>query len=89
MPCCAKSLHSCPTLWDRMNHSLKVSSVHGILQARIRELYMPLLGCHALLHGIFPTQGSNPSLEARSLSLLHWQMGSLPLVPPAKPNVGV
>ena len=28
--------------------------------------------------GIFPTQGSNPHL----LHLLHWQAGSLPLVPP-------
>ena len=32
---------------------------------------------HALLQGIFPTQGSNPCL----LCLLHWQAGSLPLVP--------
>ena len=38
-------------------------------------------GCHALLQGIFPTQGSNPYL----LCLLHWQVGSLPLVPPGKP----
>ena len=28
-----------------------------------------LVGCHILLQGIFPTQGSNPSL----LHLLHWQ----------------
>ena len=35
-------------------------------------------GCHALLQGIFPTQGSNLCL----LRLLHWQAGSLPLVPP-------
>ena len=34
-------------------------------------------GCHALLQGIFLTQGSNPHL----LYLLHWQVGSLPLVP--------
>ena len=33
------------------------------------------MGCHALLQGIFPTQGSNPCL----LCLLHWQMDSLPL----------
>ena len=33
------------------------------------------VGCHALLQGIFPTQGSNSCL----LHLLHWQMGSLPL----------
>ena len=30
------------------------------------------VGCHFLLQGIFPTQGSN-------LHLLHWQAGSLPL----------
>ena len=34
--------------------------------------------CHALLQGIFPTQGSNPY----PLLLLHWQAGSLPLAPP-------
>ena len=37
------------------------------------------VGCHFLLQGIFPTQGSNQSL----LHLLHWQAGSLQLVPPA------
>ena len=36
------------------------------------------VGCHALLQGIFPTQGSNLCL----LRLLHWQAGSLPLMPP-------
>ena len=30
------------------------------------------MDCHALLQGIFPTQGSNPCL-------LHWQVDSLPL----------
>ena len=40
------------------------------------------VGCHFLLQGIFPTQGSNSYL----LCLLHWQAGSLPLVPPGKPN---
>ena len=34
---CAKSLQSCPTLFDPMDHSQLVSSVHGILQARILE----------------------------------------------------
>ena len=37
------------------------------------------VGC-ALPQGIFPTQGSNPSFS----SLLPWQEGSLPLVPPGK-----
>ena len=34
--------------------------------------------CPALLQGIFPAQGPNPPL----LRLLHWQVGSLPLMPP-------
>ena len=42
------------------------------------------MGCHALLQGIFPTQGSNPCL----FHLLHWQAGSLPLAPPRKPSSG-
>ena len=33
------------------------------------------VGCHFLLQGIFPTQGSNLCL----LCLLHWQVGPLPL----------
>ena len=32
------------------------------------------MGCHALLQGIYPTQGPNPRL----LHLLHWQVSSLP-----------
>ena len=39
------------------------------------------VGCHALLQGIFPIQGSNLHFSR----LLHWQVGSLPLVPPGKP----
>ena len=38
--------------------------------------------CHALLQGIFLTQGSNPHL----LCLLCWQVGSLPIAPPGKPR---
>ena len=40
------------------------------------------VGCHFLLQGIFPTQGSNVPL----LCLPHWQAGSLPLAPPGKPS---
>ena len=55
-----------------MNCSLPVSSVPGILQARILEwVAMPSS------RGIFLTQGSNPHL----LCSLHWQAGSLPLAP--------
>ena len=40
---------------------------------------------YALLQSIFPTQGSNLPL----LCLLHWQMASLPLVPPGKPQQSI
>ena len=40
------------------------------------------MGCHALLQGIFVTQGPNRCL----LCLLCWQVDSLPLVPPGKPQ---
>ena len=38
------------------------------------------VGCHALLQGLFLTQGWTLHL----LCLLHWQAGSLPLAPPGK-----
>ena len=38
------------------------------------------VGCHFILQGIFSTQGLNLYL----LCLLHWQVGSLPLVPTGK-----
>ena len=74
---CVKSLQSCPTLCDPMDCSLTGSSVHGDSPGKNTGV-----GCHALLQGIFPTKGSNPSL----LCLLHWQACSLPLVPPGKPR---
>ena len=45
-----------------------------------RQEYWNKLTC--LLQGIFLTQGSNLSL----LCLLHWQIDSLPLAPPGKPQ---
>ena len=57
-----------------MDCSPPVSSVHGILQAGV--------GFHALLQGIFLTQG----LNLHFLCLLHWQLGSLPLAPPGMLN---
>ena len=41
----------------------------------------PGVDYHALLQGIFLTQGSNPGL----FSLLHWQADSLPLTPHGQP----
>ena len=64
------------------------SSVHGILQefsySMDRGYKNSEVGCHALLQGIFLTQGSNPRL----LGLLHWEAGSLPLAPPGRVEVG-
>ena len=71
----AKLLHSCPTLCDPIDCSLPGSSVHSDSPGKNTGV-----GCHSLLQGIFPTQGSNPSL----LCLLHWQVGSLLLEPPGK-----
>ena len=51
---------SCPTLCDLMDYTLPSSSVHGILHKNTG------VGCHFLLHGTFPTQGSEPHL-------LRWQ----------------
>ena len=65
------------TFYDPMDCSPPGSSVHEILQAKIG------VGSHALLQGIFPTQGSNP----RVLCLLHWLADSLPLAPPGKPTL--
>ena len=47
----------CLTLCNPMDYSLPGSSVHGDFPTRNTGM-----GCHALLQGIFPTQGSNPSL---------------------------
>ena len=73
---CAKSLQSCLTLCDPVDHSPPGSSVLGILQARILTC-PPSVDYCVLLQEIFPTRGLNPCL----LSLLHWQAGSLPLAP--------
>ena len=53
----AKSLQLCLTLYDPMDCSLPGSSVCGDSPGKNTGV-----GCHALLQGIFPTQGSNLSL---------------------------
>ena len=72
----AESLQLCPTLCDPMDCSPPGSSVHGDSPGKKTGV-----GCHALLQGIFLTQGSN----LRLFHLLHWQVGSLALGPPGKP----
>ena len=57
-----------PTLCDPMDCTLPGSSVRGDSPGKNTGVV-----CHALLQGIFPTQGSKPHL----LQLLHWQVGSL------------
>ena len=63
---CCRCVWLFATLWSPPG-----SSVHGILQARIQER-VAVPSFRRIL-----TQGSNPHL----LCLLHWQMGSLPLMP--------
>ena len=49
---------SCLTLWNPLDCSPPGSSVHGDSPGKNTGV-----GCHALLQGIFPTQGSNPCLQ--------------------------
>ena len=74
LPCavCAKSLQSCLTLCDPMDCSPPGSSVHGILQTRILE-WNAMPCCR---------RSSVSGIKPESLCLLHWQVGSLILVPP-------
>ena len=50
-------IQSCLTLCDSMDCSPPGSSVHGDSPSKNTGV-----GCHTLLQGIFPTQGSNPGL---------------------------
>ena len=62
----AKSLQSCPTLCNPMDCSPPGSSVHGDSPGKKTRV-----GCHALLQGIFPTQGLNPGLPHCRWILYH------------------
>ena len=73
---CAKSLQWCLTLCNPMDCTLPGFSVHKISQARILEwVAMPF------------SRGSSPPRDGTHVSLcfLHWQGGSLTLIPPRKP----
>ena len=68
----------CLTVRNPMDCSPPGSWAHRIFQARVLEwVAIPFSW------GIFPTQGSNPTL----LCLLHWQADSLPSAPPGKPKI--
>ena len=57
---------SCLTLCDPMDCRLPDSSIHGDSPGKNTGV-----GCHALLQGIFPTQGSNPGFLHCRLVLYH------------------
>ena len=56
----------CLTLCDPLDCTPAGSSVHGILQVKNTGVV-----CHALLQGIFPTQGLNPGLPHCRQILYH------------------
>ena len=74
--CCRVLAQSCLTLGDPIDCSPPGSSLHGILQARILKWV-----------AISYSRGSSQSRDQTHVyyCLLHWQVGSLPLVPSGKP----
>ena len=56
--CCCSVAQSCPTLCHSMDCGPPGSSVHG--DSPCKNIGVD---CHALLHGIVPTQGSNPGIQ--------------------------
>ena len=74
------------TTWEALDHPYVVSD-SVTLQTVVCQAPLSMrfsrqntgVSCHALLPGIFLTQGLNPHL-------LHWQVGSSPLTPPRKPK---
>ena len=69
---CAKSLQSCPTIFDPMDCSPPGSSVHGILQARILEWLPCLPPGDPPDPGIKHMCPAAPDLQVDSLPLCHW-----------------
>ena len=57
----------CQTLRDRMDYNLPGSSVHRDSPGKNTGV-----GCHAILQGIFPTQGLNPGLPVAYGFLIVW-----------------
>ena len=76
----AKLLQLCLTLCDPMDYNPMRPLCSWDSPGKITGVH-----CHALLQGIFLTQGSNPHL----LRLLHWQVGSLSLAPPQKHKITI
>ena len=66
---------SCLTLCHPVDCSLPGSSVHGISPRKNTGV-----GCHFLLQGLFPTQGSNPGLQHCRWILYHLSHQGSPLM---------
>ena len=62
---------SCLTFCDPMDYRLPGYSIHGDSPGKNTGV-----SCHALLEGIFPTQGSNPGLPHCRWILYHLNQGS-------------
>ena len=65
---------SCPSLCDPMDYSPPGFSVHGNSPGKNTEV-----DSHSLLQGIFPTQGSNPSLPYCRRILYHLSHREAPI----------
>ena len=63
----AQSLQSCPTVCNPMDCSAPGSSVRGDSPGKNTGV-----SCHALLQGIYPTQGSSPCLLHCGQILYRW-----------------
>ena len=69
-----KVAQSCPTLCNPVDCSLPGSLAHGIFPGKSTGV-----GCHFLLQGIFPTQGSNPGLPHCRQTLYHLSYQGSPI----------
>ena len=75
--CVCSVAQSCPTLCGAMHYSQLGFSVHGVFQARILD-WVAISYC----------KGSSQPRDRTCISYvyLHWQVDSLPLAPPGKPQ---
>ena len=86
LPCVCLVAQSCLTLCNPMDCSPPGSSVHEDSPGKNTGV-----GCHALLRGIFPNQGSNPGLPyCRWILYQLSHQGSQPIPSPGDlPNPGI
>ena len=74
----AKSLQLCSTLYNPLDLSPRPLSMGFSRKENWSELLCPS-----------PGDLPKPGIKPGSLSLLHWRVGSLPLVPPGKPILDI